>query len=273
MTVAAEPSLHRKLEAHGPPPVPTDIEPVVDLFTAGLTKSYPQRGTVLQDVDLSIGHGQAVALIGANGSGKSTLLRCCLRLVEPDAGTVELLGESVTALSRKGLRRLRAQVGLVFQRHNLIPRLSVLTNVIHGAFARTWTPRIWFQGLAPRAIREEAMHCLDEVGLAHLAQSRADALSGGESQRVAIARALMQRPRIMMADEPVASLDPKVGEEVMDLFYSLIHREDLTLVYVSHDLEHALGYSDRVVGLQAGRVVLNAPSRGLEKEALRSIYD
>ena len=180
------------------------------LHVASLCKSYNGRGMVLRDVSFRVSQGEVVALIGGNGSGKSTLLRSCLRLIEPDKGKVVFLGETVTTLNKGQLRRLRARIGLVFQKHNLVPRLSVLTTVIHGAIAREGALRTLRHSIAPQRLRDEAMACLKKVGLPHLAASRADQLSGGESQRVAIARALMQRPDFMIADEPVASLDPKV---------------------------------------------------------------
>ncbi len=194
-------------------------------------------------MSLQVPRGQSVALVGANGAGKSTLLRCCLRLIEPDQGTINLLSRDVRTLRRRQLRQLRAEVGFVFQRHNLVAQLSVLSNVLHGAQSRHGGPQVWYQSLAPRRLREEAMHCLELVGLADFAAHRADRLSGGQSQRVAIARTLMQRPRLMFADEPVASLDPNAGEEVMELFADLIRRQRLTLVFTSHHIDHALRFA------------------------------
>jgi phosphonate transport system ATP-binding protein len=246
---------------------------VHDLRIRGLSKRFDSSRPVLSDISLEVGKSQAVALIGANGAGKSTLLRSCLRLIEPDAGEIQLLGHDVRALSPEMLRRLRGRVGFVFQRHNLVPRLTVLSNVLHGAVARRSGPRAWFHGLAPRALRQEAMHCLERVGLAGIALQRADQLSGGQSQRVAIARALMQRPEILLADEPVASLDPAAGEEVMDCFLSLSRREGLTLVFTTHNLQHAVDYSDRVVGLRDGRMTIDAPSSQLDPVALRAFYE
>lgn len=247
------------------------VETRHDVAVRGLSKSFGAR-PVLRGVDLAVPRGQAVALLGSNGAGKSTLLRCCLRLVEPDGGEVGLLGEAMGALGRGGLRRLRSRVGFVFQRHNLVGRLSALSNVLHGAQARHGGPRYWLQSLAPAATRAEAMHFLDRVGLAPLAAQRADRLSGGQSQRVAIARALMQRPALMMADEPVASLDPAAGEEVMTLFARLIREEGLTLVFTSHNLEHALAFADRVVALKDGRVAVDAPAAALDPRSLAFVY-
>jgi phosphonate transport system ATP-binding protein len=244
----------------------------VDLTVAGLCKSFDGHTPVLDEVSFDIWSAQAVALIGANGSGKSTLLRCCVRLVEPDQGSVRFFDEEIVGASARHLRRLRAQVGFVFQRHNLVPRLSALSNVLHGALAGGRGPSAWFQSLAPRLERERAMHCLELVGLAHLARRRADQLSGGESQCVAIARALMQRPRLVLADEPVASLDPRAGEEVMTLCVELMRREGVTLFFTTHHLDHALRYADRVLGLRRGVLVLNALTHELDHGRLRSLY-
>ncbi|MCJ2163201.1 MULTISPECIES: phosphonate ABC transporter ATP-binding protein [unclassified Pseudodesulfovibrio] len=242
-----------------------------EIDVRGLSKSFG-RNAVLNGVDLTVKKGEAVALVGSNGAGKSTLLRCLLRLIEPTEGSVQMGGAEVMALNRSHLRKLRSEVGFVFQKHNLVPRLSALTNVLHGAQSRKRGPRVWWHMLATAGERQEAMRCLQLVGLSHVAEQRVDRLSGGQSQRVAIARALMQRPRIMFADEPVASLDPNAGEEVMRLFVDLIRSRGLTLVYTSHSVRHALEYSDRVVGLRAGKVELDSRSSDLSADALRRIY-
>lgn len=235
-------------------------EPV--LSVSGLTKHFGDR-KVLQGLDFALAPGQATALIGANGSGKSTLLRCLVRLIEPTAGEVRMLGRDVPSLSPRDLRRFRAEVGIVWQRHNLVPRLSALSNVVHGVQARMSGPRTWVQSLAPAAVRDEAMTCLDRVGLADRALVRVDSLSGGQQQRVAIARMLMQRPRFILADEPDASLDPQTGEEVMSLLLNLVRDDGLSLLVISHRLEHTLAFSDRILGLQNGRITLDtATSRG-----------
>ncbi len=245
----------------------------VCLQVSSLSKTFERRGQVLKNISFSVAQGDAVALIGGNGSGKSTLLRCCLRLVEPDEGNVFFLEEDVSSLDRGDLRHFRSRVGFVFQRHNLVPRLTVLTNVIHGAMGRTRSFHTWFHAIAPDTLREEAMDCLTKVGLAHLAESRADQLSGGESQRVAIARALMQKPDFMLADEPVASLDPKVGKEVMELFINLVTNENITLLYVSHDLDHALRYSNRLLAMQRGSLLLNGATEDFRHSDLHEIYN
>ncbi len=242
-----------------------------DLVVGGLIKQFGEA-TILDGVGLSVPRGQSVALIGSNGAGKSTMLRCCLRLIEPDAGEVSLLGEDIRALGATGLRRLRRRIGFVFQKHNLVPRASALTNVLHGAIARSRSPRLWHQVMASRQAREEAMACLEQVGLADFAERRADRLSGGQSQRIAIARTLMQRPDIVMADEPAASLDPVAAEEVMALLYSLMRKQGLTLIYTSHNLRHAIDYADRVVGLRGGRIAFDQATDGQDSASLEAVY-
>lgn len=252
---------------------PCDALPPTELSVAGLVKHFGDGRRVLDGVHLSVGRGEAVAVIGANGSGKSTLLRCCLRLIEPSHGSVRLLGQEVTLLRQRDLRRLRSRIGFVFQRHNLVSRLSALTNVVHGAQARHAGPCYWLQGLAPAAVREEAIGCLDRVGLAHMARQRADRLSGGQSQRVAIARALMQRPQLVIADEPVASLDPTAGEEVMRLFCDLMRRRHISFIFTTHNMRHAQDYADRIVGLAGGRVAIEGRAGTLPTASLERLFD
>jgi phosphonate transport system ATP-binding protein len=236
-----------------------------------LAKSFGPGKLVFSGVSFDIPHGAIVALIGANGAGKSTLLRCLPQLIAADAGEIEVLGQPVTG-RQSALRAIRASVGFVFQKHNLVGRLSALTNVIHGAQARGFGFRAWSQALAPQALRAEAMSCLARVGLADVARQRADSLSGGQSQRVAIARALMQRPELVLADEPAASLDPQAGEEVMQLFAALMREEKKTVLFTSHNLSHALSFADRVIAIGKGGIMIDAPSAGLSEGDLRHLY-
>ncbi|MDF1747298.1 MAG: phosphonate ABC transporter ATP-binding protein [Alphaproteobacteria bacterium] len=263
------PSLPRFTDAPG-------INSKTALAVKGLGKTYTtQNGTntVLRDVSFAINAGDSVAIVGANGSGKSTSLRCAMRLIEPTTGEIFLEGRPLMGLSGLALRKARSKVGFVFQKHNLSTRLSVLSNVLHGGFARGCGIRNWTHSIAPKEERDRALDCLDQVGLADLAGRRADQLSGGQSQRVAIARALMQGPSLIFADEPAASLDPKAGEDMMALFSDLCRRTGLTLIVVSHNLEHALAYADRLIGLQAGSVVLDRKSTGLTREDLAWLYE
>lgn len=242
------------------------------LAVAGLGKKFGER-PILRDVGFAVEPGKVTALIGANGTGKSTLLRMIVRLVEPDAGAITALGSDVRGLDRAGLKAFRSRVGFVFQKHNLVGRLSVLTNVIHGVQARMSGPRSWHHALAPASVRAEAMECLAAVGLADRALQRADSLSGGQSQRVAIARMLMQRPELVLADEPDASLDPRAGQELMQLLYGLAHGKGLALIVISHRIEHTLRFSDRIIGLADGLVTLDLKTGDARADELRAFFD
>ncbi|WP_297581310.1 phosphonate ABC transporter ATP-binding protein [Roseibium sp.] len=254
------------------PPTAQTADKRCDLSVKGLRKTFGKDQTVLQGITFSVRSREAVALIGSNGAGKSTALRCALRLIEPGAGSIELFEQDVSDARLQTLRKLRADVGFVFQKHNLVPRVSALTNVIQGNLGRSGGFRGWTQFLAPSALRNRAMDCLHRVGLADHAMKRADQLSGGQSQRVAIARALMQQPRMVVADEPVASLDPVAGHEVMELFHQLAREEGITLLFTSHNVEQALSYSDRVLALKQGEIVLDASSNTLVPSDLSKHY-
>ena len=249
---------------------PISLGPV--LTVAGLVKAFG-GAPVLKGVAFGLAPGQSTALIGANGSGKSTLLKCLIRLIEPTEGRIDMLGRDVCALGPRELRAFRAQVGIVWQRHNLVPRLCALSNVVHGVQARLSGPRVWFQALAPAHVRAEAMACLERVGLADRAMTRVDSLSGGQQQRVAIARMLMQRPAFILADEPDASLDPQTGEEVMALLLGLVREKGISLLMISHRMEHTLRFSDRILGLAQGRIALDMPTATADAASLRRFFD
>jgi phosphonate transport system ATP-binding protein len=239
-----------------------------------LAKRFASMEKPLFDgLELFVPHGEAVALIGSNGTGKSTLLRALNRLTEVDSGAITVLDKNVRLLDRRALRLLRARIGFVFQKHNLVTRLSALSNVIHGVQARMPGPRSWYQWAAPEAVRAEALHCLERVGLADRAMQRVDSLSGGQSQRVAIARMLMQRPELVIADEPDASLDPKAGIEIMELLYNLTREQGLTLLFVSHHMEHAIQFADRIIGLEEGRVAFDRASNTADAGLLKAFFD
>jgi phosphonate transport system ATP-binding protein len=237
-----------------------------------LNKSYGDT-RVLKDISFAINESSTTSIIGSNGSGKSTLLRSLLRLIEPDSGNIHFLGDDITKIKKKKLRKVRSQVGFVFQKHNLVPKLSVLSNVIHGSLSQKKGPRYWYESLAPKKCRDEAMECLRLVGLEKFAKRKSTEISGGQSQRVAIARALMQKPKIILADEPVASLDPKNGEKIMELFYNLAKEKDITLVFVSHNVDHALKYSDRIIGLNSGKIEIDKKTKDCTKEEIGDIYE
>lgn len=244
-----------------------------DVEIRDLSVCYGDEVIVFSEVCLAVGRGERVALIGANGAGKSTLLKCCLGFVKPVAGDVRLFGQGFDKIGGRAQRRLRGGIGFVAQKHNLVQRLSVLSNVIHGTLATRSGPRYWIHSLAARTVRSRALEALDMVGLVHLARRRADSLSGGQSQRVAIARALVAEPRLILADEPAASLDPAAGDEVMATFAKVSRQTGTTLLFTTHNLEHALRHAGRVVGLRGGRLELDAPSTELAVGGLRGLYD
>ncbi len=237
-----------------------------------LSVRYRRNAAVaLSGVDLRVPEGETVALIGTNGAGKSTLLRCLVRLIEPAEGDITIGGTEVTGASRRKLREIRQDVGFVFQRFHLIPRLTAFHNVVHGAMGRHGSRCAW-PLTAPTGARRQAMECLDRVGLAEYADRRVDTLSGGQQQRVAIARMLMQRPRVILADEPVASLDPASAKSVMDLMGSIAAESGVTVVVALHQIDLALRYADRVVGLRKGVVDFDRQARDCDAAQLDSVY-
>lgn len=244
----------------------------VDIEAQQIGKSFGDN-VIFSGLSFRLARGETVALVGANGAGKSTLLRCMMGLIPATEGKVTLLGEDATGADRPTLRALRARMGLVSQKHNLVSRLSVLSNVVQGLLGRHPGLRHWNHSFAPADSRAAAMQALEKVGLADFALRRADRLSGGQSQRVAIARAIVGRPEILIADEPCASLDPSAGEDVMELFFRLAREERVTVVFTSHNIEHALRYGDRVLGLADGDLKLDATAASLNAADLRGLYD
>jgi phosphonate transport system ATP-binding protein len=237
----------------------------------GLRKVYPGGTVGLDGIDLDLSDGEFVALIGPSGAGKSTLLRCLNGLVAPTAGDVSVEGVSVVGASADELRRIRAGIGFVFQQFNLLRRLSVLENVLVGRLARVPTLRSLL-ALFPAADVTRAHAVLERVGLQGVAGRRVDTLSGGQQQRVAIARALVQGPRVLLADEPMASLDPALAHTVLELLRRISREDGLTVVTSLHVLELARRYGQRVVGLRAGRVAYDGSSGGLTDTVAERIF-
>ena len=245
---------------------------MLSLKISELSKIYPNGTIALEQISFSAHPGEGIVLLGANGSGKSTLLHCILSLETPTSGDIWIGNWQLSSLKPKQLRQMRSQVGMVFQKFNLVGSLSAFHNVLHGALGRSNSPRYWFPATAPDSERKKAMECLERVKLARLAQQRADTLSGGQQQRVAIARTLMQEPKLILVDEPVASLDPQAGKEVMDLLWSIVREQRLTVICTLHQLELAKEYSDRIIGLRDGKVQLDTTMQNLEDTDLSSLY-
>lgn len=241
------------------------------LIVDRLTKTYKTGDQALTDVSFEIPKGQMVGLIGPSGAGKSTLIRCVNRLVEPTAGTVRLNDLDITRLSSGELRRARRRIGMIFQEYALVERLTVMENVLSGRlgyvpFWRSFTRRFPGEDIA------KAFRLLDRVGLSAHADKRADALSGGQRQRVGIARALEQDPELLLIDEPTASLDPKTSRQIMRLIVEICREQGLPAIINIHDVVLAQQFADRIIGLQAGRVVFDGSPAGLTEAVLTRIY-
>lgn len=236
-----------------------------------LTLQYPNGKCALSDFSLDVKPGELVIVLGGNGSGKTTLLRCITRILAPTAGEVWLNNTDLTRLTGEKLRGARMELAMISQQASLVRRNSVLKNVATGSLGRHFNFWTAVGGLPADELRA-AHDYLDEVGLCDLAQQRAGTLSGGQAQRVAIARALAQKPKAILADEPVASLDPEAAEDIMRLLRRLAEEEDLAVLCVLHQVELAYTYAHRVVGIRDGRVEFDLPCADVSREAVKRLY-
>ncbi len=241
------------------------------LKVENLVKIYDGGTKALDDVSFEVEKGEFLAVIGLSGSGKSTLLRCINRLIEPTAGTITWDGADVTNASQEELRRIRRRIGMVFQHFNLVDRSKVLTNVLAGRLGYI-NPALSVVNRFPKADLEKARAQLARVGLEEKANARADELSGGQQQRVGVARAMMQDPEIMLADEPVASLDPVLAHSIMQ-YLELINQEDGVMVLCSlHFLDLVHQYADRVIALNDGKLVFEGSPEEIDDDKFKEIY-
>jgi phosphonate transport system ATP-binding protein len=238
---------------------------------SGLTKRWPSGALALDAVDLEISAPEFIAILGGSGAGKSTLLRCIARLIEPSEGRVVIDGVDVTAARGPALSRARARVGFVFQQFNLVQRYTALENVLLARVSH----RPFWAGLLGRFTDEDraiAADALARVGLQDKLDAPARDLSGGQQQRVAVARAFAQQPRVLLADEPTASLDPRLAATVLSLLREYGHGHGVPVLVNVHAIEHARTFASRVVGLRQGRIVFDGPSASLDERALELIY-
>ncbi|PZT98722.1 MAG: phosphonate ABC transporter ATP-binding protein [Brevundimonas sp.] len=239
-----------------------------------VSKTFGSR-KALDGVSISVASGEMVALIGPSGSGKSTLLRSItgLQSIDPGKGTIEVFGETVQKDGRMtgAVRRARGKLGMIFQQFNLVGRLSLFSNVMLGALGRlpSWQGLL---GLWPQADKDKAMAALHRVGVSDYAAQRANTLSGGQQQRGAIARAIVQGAKAILADEPVASLDPVSARKVMELLVELNKRDGMGVIVTLHQVDYAIRYCDRVIALQGGKIVYDGPSTALDQKRLIEIY-
>ena len=236
-----------------------------------LEKRYPTGDLALKGVSLRVGAGEVLGLIGPSGAGKSTLIRCVNRLVQPSSGQIELDGQDLSALGSGGLRNARRQIGMIFQEYALVERLTVMENLLSGRLGYTGFWASWFRRFKSDDIAQ-AFSLLERVGLDGMENKRADALSGGQRQRVGIARALMQSPKLLLVDEPTASLDPKTSRQIMRLILELCQERGLAAIVNIHDVVLATEFLPRIVGLRAGSVVYDGPAANIDKTVLTSIY-
>lgn len=241
------------------------------LTLSSVCKRYPTGDRALIDIDLNLPRGQILALIGPSGAGKSTLIRCVNRLVEPTSGRIELNGVELTRLTGKRLREARRAMAMIFQEYALVDRLTVMENVLSGRLGYVGFWRSFLRRY-PQEVIAEAFRLLERVGLPNAFDKRADALSGGQRQRVGIARALLQRPELLLVDEPTASLDPKTSRQIMRLIRELCAEHELATIINIHDVALARQFADRIVGLRAGRIVFDGSPEDLDAETLTTIY-
>jgi phosphonate ABC transporter, ATP-binding protein len=235
-----------------------------EIRVSGLSKRYG-AATVIDDLHVRLQPGEIVALLGPSGAGKTTLFRCISRLVEADAGEIYVSGQPLHALQGRRLARARSDVGVIFQQFNLVRRLSARDNVLVGRLAQTPAWRVLLRRFA-RADRQQALAALDRVGLLAQAYQRADRLSGGQQQRVAIARVLAQHCRVILADEPIASLDPVTAGRILALLREVARERGITVLCSLHQVEFAHGFADRILRLDGGRLVDDAPGHASSKE-------
>lgn len=236
-----------------------------------VSKTYPNGVQALRDVNLTINDGDFVAIIGLSGAGKSTLLRSINKMHEISSGQLFVDSVDVSKLRGQELRLLRRNIGMIFQSFNLVKRMSVFNNVLSGRVAYHSTFKSFF-GLFPKEDKMIALEALDTMGILEKAFTRADQLSGGQQQRVALARSLAQKPRLILADEPVASLDPVTTIQVMDDFKRINRDFKITIVANMHHVDLALKYATRIIGIKDGKVVFDGPSTQVNEDILMQIY-
>lgn len=225
----------------------------------------------LQNVDFSVKEGEIIGVIGPSGAGKSTLLRCINRLIEPSEGEIYLEKEEITKMNSKEMKRARRRVGMIFQHYNLVGRLTVMQNVMHGRLGYMSTADAVF-GNYSEVDKRHALELLEMTGLKEFMYHRANDLSGGQKQRVGIVRALMQEPCILLCDEPIASLDPASARVVMELIRDLCREKKIACIVNLHQVDVAIEYTDRIIGMNKGKIVYNGDAKTLAAEDLERIY-
>ncbi len=236
-----------------------------------VNKVYNNSTKALDDVSFSVEKGEFVSIIGPSGAGKSTILRCINRLIDATDGNIIYDGDDILSLGKRDLRRVRTKTGMIFQHYNLVDRLSVIENVLHGRLGQKSAIR-GMLGSYSETEKEKAFFILNELGLAEQAYKRCDALSGGQKQRVGIARAIMQEPKLILCDEPIASLDPKASKTIMDHLSQINQKQKITCIVNLHQVEVAMKYSQRILGVSSGKIVFDGTPEELTKKKIHEIY-
>ncbi len=249
-----------------------DVEGEHMIKFSNVSKVYPNGVVGLDNVNLTIEQGEFVGIIGLSGAGKSTLLRTINRMHDITDGSLTVDGAEVRNLNGKALRKFRRQIGMIFQSFNLVTRTTVIKNVL---MARVPDMPFWrvLLGVYKEEDKLNALEALDKVGILDKAYIRADQLSGGQQQRVALARTLAQNPKIILADEPVAALDPVTAKQVMTDFKNINQNMNISILINIHHVELALEYADRIIGIRAGQIVYDGPAKDVTKEVLDAIYE
>ena len=236
-----------------------------------VNKVYNNSTKALDDVSFSVEKGEFVSIIGPSGAGKSTILRCINRLIDATDGNIIYDGDDILSLGKRDLRRVRTKTGMIFQHYNLVDRLSVIENVLHGRLGQK-SAISGMLGSYSETEKEKAFSILNELGLAEQAYKRCDALSGGQKQRVGIARAIMQEPKLILCDEPIASLDPKASKTIMDHLSQINQKQKITCIVNLHQVEVAMKYSQRILGVSSGKIVCDGTPEELTKKKIHEIY-
>ena len=234
-------------------------------------KVYNKTTTALDDISFSVEEGEFVSIIGPSGSGKSTILRCINRLVDTTDGTIIFDGHNINRADKKEIRRIRKSIGMIFQHYNLVDRLSVIENVLHGLLGHKSTIAGMI-GYYSEEEKENAFEIIAKLGLLEQAYKRCDQLSGGQKQRVGIGRSIMQQPKLILCDEPIASLDPSAAKVIMDHLSNINKTMNITCILNLHQVDVALNYAKRIIGLTSGKIVYDGPPEHLKKEKIHEIY-
>ncbi|MGC7870761.1 phosphonate ABC transporter ATP-binding protein [Desulfosporosinus sp. SYSU MS00001] len=244
-------------------------EPLLEL--KHVTKYYHGAAPALEDINFSVAEGEFISVIGPSGAGKSTLLRCINRMIEATSGEISFDGVLISKLKKRDLRKLRTRIGMIFQHYNLVDKLSVIENVLHGRLGYKSTLAGVMGRYSPEE-KQQAMRIIDLLGLHDQVYKRCDQLSGGQKQRVGIARALIQDPKLILCDEPIASLDPNSAKIIMDHLRDVSAQMGITVIVNLHQVSAALKYSDRIIGVNQGKIVFDGSPSALTTEKIAEIY-